>query len=185
MIEENISNPEPSEISPQKQEDNTTEQQTNPKATPSSTAGTYVHGQKPKKPMSAYFHFMIEKSKTDKLTKKEVAELWGTLDTGMKQKYVTMAEEEKARYLEWMRYEEKLNKEKANNKLETIPEENQEGKVSLDKDDDGEEQNDKDANLIPGHRVKNILKSDEDASKNLRANTLKYYTLGAELFAKF
>jgi hypothetical protein len=74
---------------------------------------TKTHGPKPKKPMSSYFHFMIEKSKESKFSKKEIAELWGLMDLSMRQKYVTMAEAEKKRYMEWMRDEDEIQKAKA------------------------------------------------------------------------
>jgi hypothetical protein len=63
--------------------------------------------------MSSYFHFMIEKSKESKFSKKEIAELWGLMDLSMRQKYVTMAEAEKKRYMEWMRDEDEIQKAKA------------------------------------------------------------------------
>jgi len=83
-----------------------------------STDKAKIHGPKPKKPMSAYFHFMIEKSKEAKFSKKEIGELWGLMDSALRQKYICMAEDEKKRYLEWMRQEEEIQKSKDLRKTE-------------------------------------------------------------------
>ena len=152
------------------------------------------HGPKPKKPMSAYFHYMIEKSKEAKYSKKEIGELWGLLDTSLRQTYIKMAENEKKNYLEWMRRDEQQKKDRQSKMLQDpIVEEGHEGdnmmvQENLNKADDinlAQDESDNYESLIPGHRVKNIQKSDEESSKNLRANTQKYYTQCAELFAKF
>ena len=146
-------------------------------------------GPKPKRPMSAYFHFMIDKSKEGTYSKKEIGELWGLMDGSLKQKFIQMADAEKRAYMEWIKEDELRQKDiqahrlanpKATNELFDKNQNDNLGDIGGDNFDIEDNQQ-----LIPQHRIKAILKSDEDASRNLKANSLKYYTMCAELFGKW